>query len=174
MEWYSYRTWRDVDGETVPGVFLPGIIHNGQHYFTLLAVYKDSVIDCWGHCTLDEFVRKVESGWVVNSVPPEHTLSVHAFATFKINECTPHGSTDDLVRNVRSAIEQLNGRPTAQEEVILAMKAYREDESLEHFEQLKAAFAKLPSFDRKFTFGSRFERYIEIQRKLGIERPKPS
>ena len=78
-----------------------------------------------------------------------------------------------FVKNVRSAIEQLNGRPTALEEAGRAMKAYREDESLETFERLRAAFHKLPYFDHQFTFGSRFERYIDIQRKPGIQRPKP-
>ena len=69
--------------------------------------------------------------------------------------------------------QHLNGRPTALEKVGRAMKTYREDESLETFERLRAAFHELPYFDHQFTFGSRFERYIDIQRKPGIQRPKP-
>ncbi len=173
MGWYKYTTSRVIDGETVAGVFLPAVIHNHLHYLTLIGVYKNSLIDCWGLCTFAEFLQKIETEWVVNTVPVGDTLGIHHFARFRIAEWHASGTMNDLVKNVRCAIDELNGRPTAQERVIHAMKAYREQETEEHFQTLRTAFEDMPSFYRIYTFGSRFERHHEIQKRLGLTPPPP-
>lgn len=173
MGWYDHTTSRTIDGETVPGVFLPAVIHNGHHYFTLIGVYKNTMIDCWGLCTFDEFLEKIETRWVVNTVPANDTLDIHHFARFRISEWHASGTMDDLIKNVRCAIDELNDRPTAQERVIHTMKAYREEETEHNFALLQTAFEEMPSFYRIYIFGSRFERHHEIQRRLGLSPPPP-
>ena len=173
MAWYKYNTSRTVDGVCIPGVYLPAIIHNSEHYLTLLGVYQDAVVECWDLCTLEEFESKVRNGWIVQSVPDNRTLRIHNLATLTVRSSLQHGSIEDLLKDVRSAIEELNGRMTAQEKFILAVKEYSESQSDLARDTLFAAHQDLPTFYHIYTFGSRFERYQEIQELLGIERPRP-
>ena len=171
MAWYKHTTFRQSEGQQIPGVYLPAIIHNGPHQFTLLAVYADRMIDCWGLQNLEEFRQKIESRWVTNSVPISETLYIHHFATLTVSGCDTHGSMDDLLKNVYSAIEELNGRVTAQDKFAFAIKAFREDSTDKNLQALKAAHEELPRYYYRYILGSRFERYPEIVNLLEIDRP---
>lgn len=166
MPWYKYNTTRETDDGTVPGVYLPAIINNIHHHLTFLAVYKDSMIDCWGLITLDEFLVKAKWGWVTNAVPPGRTLGIHHLVDVTVNASEPAGSVVDLIKDVRNAIEELNGRPTAQERIGESIKAFAEDDTPEVREAFLSAYADLPCFHRKYIFGSRMEKHKEIQRLI--------
>lgn len=168
MEWYNYRTFRVVDGQQIAGVFLPAIIHNHNHYFTLLAVYSDAMVDCWGLKTLDEFRKVIETGWVVNSVPEGATLDIHHFATFEIARSNTHGSIDDLLKEVASVIEFLNGRPPAQERMIKAISRFRQRDTEEHRLAMLAALPDVPTFHYHYLFSGNAEKCKEIRKILGV------
>ena len=59
----------DPDGKIIRGVGLPAFIHNLTYFQTIIEVYEDGTIDCWGLVTLEEFKKKVSQGWVVTQVP---------------------------------------------------------------------------------------------------------
>lgn len=168
MGWYKYNTSRIDNGGTIPGVFLPAIINNFNHYFALLGVYQDSMIDCWGLCTFDEFVEKVESGWVTNHVPEGKSLEIHHLIRIAVGDSWSHGTTDDLIKDVRSAIDELNGREPAQNRFVYALKNYRAESTPENLHVLRLEHETLPKYYYQYTFGSRFERFPEIQTLLGI------
>jgi hypothetical protein len=147
-------------------VFLPAIINNVQHYLTLLAIYQDGMIDCWGLTTFDEFVEKTKTGWVTNSVPPGQRLGVHHLLDITVSASEPAGTMEDLIKDVRSALEELNGRPTAQARVVEAIKAFKKSDTPEARSAFISAYADLPSFHRKYIFGSRMEKHKDIQQLL--------
>ena len=60
-------------------------------------------------------------------------------------------------------IQELNGRPTAQERLIEAIGRLREQDAPEHRQQLRQAYADLPAYCRKYIFGSRMEQRKDIQ-----------
>ena len=172
MAWYKYNTSRVHDGETIPGVYLPVVINNLNHYFAFLGIYRDSMIDCWGLCTFDEFVDKVRSDWVTNCVPNGKSFEIHHLFRMRVDDSRPHGSPDDLIKDVRSAIDELNGREPAQNRFVFALKKYRTSSTSENLDELRIEHEALPTYYYQYTFGSRFERFPEIQTLLGIARPK--
>ena len=174
MAWYKYNTSRSDNGETIPGVYLPAIIHNFNHYFAFLGVYQDSMIDCWGLCTFDEFVGKVRSGGVTNHVPSGKPFEIHHLIRILVDDSQSHGTRDDLIKDVRSAIDELNGRETAQNRFIFALKKYRAESTPENLVELRLEHESLPSYYYQYTFGSRFERFPEIQELLGISNQNES
>ena len=166
MPWYKYNTTRETDDGAVPGVYLPAVINNIHHYLTLIAVYKDRMIDCWGLITFDEFIAKTKWGWVTNAVPVGRTLGIHHLLDLTVAASEPAGTIDDLVKDVRNAIEELNGRPTAQERIIEAIKAFNENDNPDARAAFLSAYEDLPCFHRKYIFGSRMEKHKDVQRLL--------
>jgi hypothetical protein len=166
VPYYKYNTTRETDDGVVPGVFLPAVIHNLHHYLTLLAVYKDGMIDCWGLVTFEEFVAKTQWGWVTNTVSPGRTLGLHHLVDVTVTTSEPAGTIDDLVKDVLNPIEELNGRPTAQERIAEAIKAFAENDTPTVRAAFLSAYSDLPCFHRKYIFGSRMEKHKDIQRLL--------
>lgn len=166
MPWYKYNTTRETDLGPVPGVYLPAVINNIHHYLTLIAVYKDTMIDCWGLITFDEFIAKAKWGWITNVVPAGRTLGIHHLLDLTVTASEPAGTIDDLIKDVRNAIEELNGRPTAQVRVIEAIKAFNENDTPDARATFLSAYDDLPRFYRKYIFGSRMEKHKDVQRLL--------
>lgn len=168
MPWYRYTTSRQAEGGSVCGVFLPAVVWNMHHYFTLAAVYADGMVDCWGLMTLEQFELKVREGRITNSVPSGLTLSIHHLVRLTVASARPAGTADDLVKDVRSAIEELNGRPTAQQQMIEAIRNFEGCDSPATRSALIKAHGNLPGFHHVYLFGSRAERHLEVQRLLGL------
>ena len=166
MSWYDHTTSRRTEQGEIPGVYLPAIINNLHHYFTLLGVYKDGMINCWGLVTLDEFIEKTRWGWVTNSVPTGRTLDIHHLLNVSVNTCEPAGSIDDLIKDVRNAIEELNGRPTAQDRIIAAIKTLEAGDNSEARTEFLDSYSALPCYYRKYVFGSRMEKHKSVQELL--------
>jgi hypothetical protein len=61
---------------------------------------------------------------------------------------------------------ELNGRPTAQERLIDAIKKYPEEDSFELRQTIRQAYSDLPAYRRKYTFGSRMEKRKNIQQVI--------
>jgi hypothetical protein len=169
MYWYKNRTHRVVEGAEVPGVYFLAFIDNGDYHLTSIVAYKDGMVDCWGLVSFEEFQTKVQQGWVVTSVPESATICIHHVARFTARSVSVEGPESEFIKDVANAIEELNGRPTAQARLIEAIKGVREDDTPELRKQLRQAYADLPAYWRKYIFGSRMERCRDIQRLLEQE-----
>ena len=53
------------NGEIIRGQGLSAFIHNSSYYETIIGVFEDGKIDCWGLVNFEEFKTKVAQGWVV-------------------------------------------------------------------------------------------------------------
>jgi hypothetical protein len=170
MYFYKNLTHRIVDGTAVPGVYFLAFIHNGDYYYlTSIIAYKDGMVDCWGLVPFEEFRTKVRQGWVVTSVPDGARVDVHHVARFTARDVSVEGPESEFVKDVANAIEELNGRPTAQARLIEAMTGLRGQDTPELRQQLRRSYADLPAYYRKYIFGSRMERHKDIQRHLESE-----
>jgi uncharacterized protein (TIGR02996 family) len=170
MSWYSKQlTQRIVEGKVVPGVYFPAFIHNGNYYLASIVAYKDRIIDCWGLVTFEEFREKVRDGWVVTSIPDGATVEIHNVARFTVSGISVFGPEEEFVKEVANAIEELNGRPTAQDRLIKAIGELREQDTPELRTEFRRAYADLPAYYRRVIFGSRMEKHKDIQRLLDAE-----
>jgi hypothetical protein len=167
MYWYARNlTQRVSEGEMVPGVYFPAFIHNGDHFLANIVAYRDGMVDCWGLVTFEEFRQKVRNGWVVTSVPEGATVTIHHVARFKVNGVSVEGPEEEFVKDIANAIEELNGRPTAQARLVEAIRGLRELATPELEAQFRRAYSDLPAYCRKYIFGSRMEKYANLQRLL--------
>ena len=167
MYWYSKCvTQRIADDKVIPGVYFPAFIHNGDHYLASIVAYKDGMVDCWGLVTFDEFKQKVRDGWVVTSIPEGATVSIHHVGRFKVSGVAVEGPEEEFVKDVANAIEELNGRPTAQARLVQAIRGLREAATPELRREFRRAYADLPAYCRKYVFGSRMEKYKDLQQLL--------
>ncbi len=167
MHWYTRRpTHRITDGNAVPGVYFPAFIRNGDYYLTDIVAYQDGMVDCWGLVTFEGFREKVREGWVVTSIPEGARVSIVNVCSFTAINVSVAGPEEELIKDVAAAIGEMNGRPTPQQRLIEAIKGLREQETPELQDRFRQAFADLPSYRRKYTFGSRMEKYTDLQRLL--------
>jgi hypothetical protein len=169
MYWYKNLTHRIVDGAVVPGVYFLAFIHNWDYYLTNIVAYKDGMVDCWGLVSFEEFQTRVQQGWVVTSVPDGARVCLHHVARFTAHDVSVEGPESEFVKDVANAIEELNGRPTAQARLIEALRELRGQDTPALRRQLREAYATLPAYYRKYVFGSRMERHRDIQRLLEAE-----
>jgi hypothetical protein len=170
MYWYSKCVTQRLAGdEVVPGVYFPAFIHNFDYHLTSIVAYKDAMVECWGLVTFEQFKQKVRDGWVVTSVPEGATISIHHVGRFKVGDVWIEGPEEELVKDVGNAIEELNGRPTAQARLVKAIRGLREQDTPELRSEFRRAYADLPAYCRKYVFGSRMEKYTDLQRLLDSE-----
>jgi len=141
---------RMVDGKAIRGVTRPVFIHNGPYFLTDLAIYRDGALDCWGLVDFDEFCEKVRNGWVVTRPPDGAQISIHHLASFTTGEVQYAITGDDLIAEVRDAIEALNDRPTSSETCQSAFDAFNENPTDEALDQLKRAYEAVPSHLRRY------------------------
>jgi hypothetical protein len=141
---------RRADRETIPGVTRLVFIHNGPFFLTDLGIYRDGLIDCWGLVDFDEFCEKVRSGWVVTSPPDGAEVSISHLATFTAREVRYAITGDDLIGEVRDAIEDLNDRPTSSEICRNAFDAFNENPTDEAQYELKRAYEAVPTHLRPY------------------------
>lgn len=105
-----------IGDERVEGTWRPIFIHNGGLYHLAdLKIYADGMIDCWCPVTLDEFRRKVASGWVTTQIPPSGRASAHHLGSWTVAEQTYHLDGVALIGEVSDEIDRLAGRPTTSE-----------------------------------------------------------
>ena len=66
---------------------------------------------------------------------------------------------------------ETNGRPTAQARLVKAIMGLRKQDTPELRKEFRQAYADLPAYLRTYIFGSRRERYKDLQGLLDGEDP---
>ena len=156
-------TFRFVDDQQILGAFLTVFIHNGAYHLTKIAVYADGMIDCWGLVDFNEFVRKVNSGWVVTTLPEGADVSVSKITGFTANKILFSVPESEFIKEVLDTIEELNERPSSLALFVQASKNYWNEPNEENQRLMHEAFEKVPHHRKKFVTNTRDRRYFKEQ-----------
>jgi len=150
----SDRIYRDSGGRRIPGVSLRIYIHNGdKHYLADLKVFQDGMVDCWGLIPFDALREKVDSGWVVTTLPEGARVSIYPLGDFSVSDVFNLTTEEDLLLEVADHIEALNGRPTSEHRCLTVLRAYKDAPTEEHKSRLREAYEAIPSHKRQFVLG---------------------
>jgi len=114
---------QDNEGKIIRGVGLPAFIHNGDYFQTIIQVFEDGMIECWGLVSFEEFKRKVTQGWIVTQVPKGARISCHHLY---YGSCTLefYIDLDDFVKEVENTINVLQGKETVEQTCIEAFARF--------------------------------------------------
>lgn len=148
------RTYRVVDGETIPGTWRHIFIRNGRNYFLAdLFVYADGMIDCWGPVDLEGLRAKIASGWVATSLEPDAQASAHLLAYWKFAEPKAVIDGDALVGEVADLIDELSDRPTSSDRCVAAVDRFLDQPTEENRLVIRDAYYAIPEHHRVFVLG---------------------
>ncbi|MFF0739610.1 NADAR family protein [Streptomyces sp. NPDC004111] len=156
-------TFRDVDGERVPGTWRHAFIRNGGHHLTDLVIYADGLIDCWGLVTLEEFDEKLRSGWVATELPEGGEASVYGIGSWTFTGVRSYTTREDLLGEVRDEIERLNGRPTSTDRCLAAADSFLADPTEANRALLRTAYLEMPETVRVFALGDMDARDVPLR-----------
>ncbi|MFH8254042.1 NADAR family protein [Streptomyces roseolus] len=147
-------THRTADGVRVPGTWRHAFICNGGTYFlTDLFIYADGLIDCWDLVTLDEFEKKLRSGWVATSLPDGGTASAHHLASWTFDEPDTWLTPELLLAEVRDTIDELNDRPDSTGRCLAAVDVFLAERTEENRSAARAAYLAIPETVRHYALG---------------------
>ncbi|MFD0369696.1 NADAR family protein [Streptomyces sp. NPDC127114] len=147
-------THRTADGVRVPGTWRHAFICNGGTYFlTDLFIYADGIIDCWDLVTLDEFEKKLRSGWVATSLPDGGQASAHRLASWTFDEPDTWLTPELLLAEVRDTIDRLNGRPDSTGRCLAAVDAFFAERTEENRSAAEVAYLAIPETVRHYALG---------------------
>ncbi|AVZ77766.1 DUF1768 domain-containing protein [Streptomyces lunaelactis] len=146
-------THRMADGIRVPGTWRHAFIRNGDYHLTDLFIYADGLINCWGLVTLDEFERKLRSGWVATELPEGGRASGHELAGWTFSKPRTWLTPELLLAEVRDTIDQLNGRPDSTDRCLDAVDAFLADRTEEKRAAARAAYLAIPETQRHYALG---------------------
>ncbi|MFB7224299.1 NADAR family protein [Streptomyces sp. NPDC056227] len=147
-------THRTADGVRVPGTWRHAFICNGgSYYLTDLFIYADGLVDCWELVTLDEFEKKLRSGWVATSLPDGGRASAHHLASWTFGEPCTWLTPELLLAEVRDTIDELNGRPDSTGRCLAAVDVFIGDRTEENRAAARAAYLAIPETVRHYALG---------------------
>lgn len=92
----------------IEGVNIPGIIHNMSYFFDHLSVYENGVVNCWQAVDLEMFRQKLESGWVVTSVPKGRVFSIYDVGAYELQEAEWVYDNESFYAYVKDTVKKLN------------------------------------------------------------------
>lgn len=141
-------------GDTVLGKAIPVFIHNMDYHLTDLKVFQDGKIDCWGGLIeFEEFKSKVASGWVRTTVPADSRISIFPLGDVTTTEEINYVQEEELIKEVRDAIEGMNDRPTTSQICLQRYQEYQNQPTAEGKKKLKDAYENMPSHKRCYVLG---------------------
>ncbi|MFJ5711529.1 MULTISPECIES: NADAR family protein [unclassified Streptomyces] len=147
-------THRMADGVRVPGTWRHAFICNGGTYFlTDLFIYADGIVDCWDLVTLDEFEKKLRSGWVATSLPDGGSASAHHLGWWTFGEPDTWLTPELLLAEVRDTVDELNGRPDSTGRCLAAVDVFLADRTEENRSAARAAYLAIPETVRHYALG---------------------
>ena len=131
------------NGEIIRGQGLSAFIHNVNYYETIIGVFEDGKIDCWGLVDFEEFKTKVAEGWVVTEVPKGARISCHHLywgnSTLEF-----YKEIDEFVKEVEDTINLLQGKQTVGETCVQALARFLTLPTKENKSSLRAAYNAIP------------------------------
>jgi hypothetical protein len=140
------------NGEIIRGIGLSAFIHNWHYYETIIGVFEDGTIDCWGLVNFEEFKSKVAEGWVVTQVPKGARISCHHLY-YGNSTLEFYIEIDEFVKEVEDTIDRLQGKQTVAETCIQAFARFLTLPTEENKSSLRAAYNAIPKHLRIYVLG---------------------
>jgi hypothetical protein len=147
------RVYReDRDGNIIRGVGLPAFIHNLTYHQTIIEVYEDGIIDCWGLVTLEEFKRKVSQGWVVTQIPEGGRIHCHhlydGYSNLKY-----FVKIEEFIKEVEDTINRLQKKKTVKDICLEAFSVFLLKPTPKNRRKLQKAYEDIPEHLRCYILG---------------------
>lgn len=146
-------THRMADGVRVPGTWRHVFIHNFTYHLTDLFIYADGLIDCWELVTLEQFEKKLRSGWIATTLPEGGRASGFHLASWKFGEPSSHIEPDTLLAEIRDTIDELNDRPNSTARCMEAVATFLAHRTAENRAAALAAYLAIPETHRVYALG---------------------
>jgi hypothetical protein len=140
------------NGEIIRGKGLSAFIHNGDYYETIIGVFEDGTIDCWGLVNFEEFKNKVSQGWVVTEVPKGARISCHHLY-YGNSTLEFYKEIDEFVKEVEDTIDRLQGKQTVAESCIQAFARFITLPTKKNKSSLREAYNAIPKHLRIYVLG---------------------
>ncbi|KZE80997.1 hypothetical protein AV926_09500 [Myroides marinus] len=93
---------------TLNGIKTPGIIHNGGYHFTCFDVYENGRVNDWNFEDFEHFIKDVQSGWVVTSIPDGEEISCFHLGAWKISDSKWYFTPETYIDYIKSLVLELN------------------------------------------------------------------
>ncbi len=94
----------------IRGYAFPGVIHNDSYFLSDLKVFADGLIDCWGMVVLPLFKGKLDSDWVVTSIPDGKPLDIQHLGSLLFSDAAWTHTNESLCLFIEEIIADLNPR----------------------------------------------------------------
>ncbi|MFE0424557.1 NADAR family protein [Streptomyces sp. NPDC058953] len=145
---------READGRRIRGTWRQTFIRNcGTYFLTELYIWADGMVDAWGLLTLDEFERKLASGWVATSLPEGGQASAHHLAAWRFEEPETWYTPELLLAEVRDTIDELNGRPDSTGRCRALLDVFLADRTEANRLAVRDAYHAIPETLRRYALG---------------------
>lgn len=141
------------NGEIIRGQGLSAFIHNNNYYETIIKVFEDGKVDCWGLVDFEEFKTKVAQGWVVTEVPKGARISCHHLYSGNPTTLEFYIEIDEFVKEVEDIINQLQGKPTVAKTCLQAFARFLTLPTPENKSSLREAYDAIPKHLRMYVLG---------------------
>ena len=143
----------DENGAIIKGVGLPAFIHNFSYHLVLIKVYEDGIIDCWEKLDFDGFVDKVESGWVVTTVPKGSEISRHHSFFCKSTDINTYIDEQEFIKEVRDTLDTLQGRKSSSERCWNSFISYINNPTEIGKVKLETEYKLIPEHLKRYVLG---------------------
>ena len=140
------------DGLIIKGIGLPAFIHNGDYFQTIIQIYEDGMIDCWGLVNLEEFKKKVAQGRVVTQVPDQARISCHHLY-YGLSNLEYYINIDDFIKEVEDTINRLQNKKTTADICLEAFTRFLKEQTDENKIGLQKSYENVPKHLRRYLLG---------------------
>ncbi|MBO2009049.1 hypothetical protein [Hymenobacter negativus] len=94
--------------QTIEGVAIPAIIHNGSYFLVDIDVYENGRVSCWNFEDFEYFKKDVNKGWVSLSIPDGESISIHGLGSWEIQHGDWLFNKNSFIEYVQEIIRELN------------------------------------------------------------------
>lgn len=94
--------------QRIEGKYIPGIIKNGNYFFTKVALYEDGVINCWEKVEFQDIKEVIEKDWLCCEIPNGKNISIFEVGDYIIKSAKWEYNKDTYYKSIIENIKELN------------------------------------------------------------------
>ena len=94
--------------QRIEGKYIPGIIQNGNYFFTTVALYEDGVINCWEKVEFHDIKKVIDRDWLCCEVPNGRNFSIFEVGYYTIKSAKWKYNKDTYYESIIENIKELN------------------------------------------------------------------